>query len=664
MRRPGESRVPGALLVLCFAVWVSARGQAQQRQRPGSFIPVNPISTPSATITVVVYDQAGAPLDVLPRVSLSADSPQGPRTNIAIQQGNQWVFMNLLSGVQYEVQVEAPGFQTSRQYVNVPDGNFVSQPVEFYLVPENGRSVFGQPAGEAILAPRVQKEVQQGVKELAAKKFDSAEKHLEKALAMAPANPLVNYLMGACWLRAGKMEQAAPYLEKAVSLDPKQTEALLALGTVRYDQGNNAKAIETLKQAVESAPESWQAHWLLAAALLRSGDNQRASEEAASALKYGKDKAEAAMLIRGEALANLGKRDEARKTFSDYLQRNPHDPQADKIRAAIAELAKPPAPPAAAMQPQPPVAAPSKAKADSPAGPPPAVQPTPVARATSATPVAAPVNAPAALPAKETWAPADVDAVKPEVIPGVACQLPGILKRAGTNVAVLVANLEKFSATESFQAVEIGPNGQLSRPVAQKFSYMAFIQKVRPHLVHIEELREPDPAAHLGGEPLMSIGVPALALVFHPDYSGNFTWKCEGMGEWKGQPAWAIHFQQRPDRPLSPIAGFVTRTGDYRLGLKGRAWVAANGDQVLNLTVDLVKPLEPVQLEREHFAIDYELVTFHGQRVALWLPESIDAYFRYRGHSYHQYSRFSQFELFWTAARQRIDEPKQVAPKN
>jgi tetratricopeptide (TPR) repeat protein len=664
-RKPWRAALAaGALLIACLPCTLLA-------QKPPNLN--SSMMGPTGSITVSIRDEEGRPV-TLPStvVSIAADAPGGPMTQVLPQKGGEdWVFTGLTPGVQYVVKVEATGFATAQQFVDMPNVNYASVRVDFYLVPADRESRLAKPAGGAILAPRAQKEVQEGIKDLAANRIHSAQKHLAKALKMAPGNPLVNYLMGASWLRAGKVEEATRYLENAISLDPKQTQALVALGTVRYEQGDMAKAIELLKQAVESAPKLWRAHWLLAVAFLREANYQQAREQAQAALKYGKEQADPARLILGLALAKLDRRDNAIEMLSEYLKEHPDDRRADQIRGLIAKLRQPRRP-AAAAAPEPAVeeqqqsgVRPVAAKTGAPAPHVPAPEPDADLAAASTVAATAPTLPPLAeVPGKESWLPPDVDAEKPERISGATCHLSQILREAAGHAEELVSDLEKFSATENFQEVEIGRKGGLHRPIALKFNYLVLIKHPRPHLLYINEIRTPNPADRLAGGPLISTGVAALGLALHPDFDSDFDWKCEGMGEWKGQPAWMIHFQQRADRPPSRLHALVATSGqEYGLALKGRVWVAANGDHLLHLETDLVRPLEPVRLEREHYSIDYGLVRFHTHPVALWLPESVDAYFRYRGHTYHQYSRFSNFELFWVGTAQKIGKAKQNPQK-
>jgi hypothetical protein len=66
-----------------------------------------------------------------------------------------------------------------------------------------------------------------------------------------------------------------------------------------------------------------------------------------------------------------------------------------------------------------------------------------------------------------------------------------------------------------------------------------------------------------------------------------------------------------------------------------------------------------ITVHREHYSINYEQVAFRSHPVRLWLPESVDVYITLRGHSYHNYSRYSSFHLFWTGTKQVIGPVKQ-----
>jgi len=203
----------------------------------------------------------------------------------------------------------------------------------------------------------------------------------------------------------------------------------------------------------------------------------------------------------------------------------------------------------------------------------------------------------------------------------------------------------------------------MGRPISRQFDYLVLIDTTLPTLIQVQEVRDKESErVRLPGR-LQDMGGPVLALAFHREFQSDFEWTCEGLGKWRDQPAWIVHFQQRSDRRTSLLSSFGTASQQYALPLKGRAWVAQTGGEVLHLETDLMKPLVPVDLMREHFAINYAPVEFRSHHVVLWLPEDVDTYIQYQGHFLHYYHHFSNFKLFWVGATQQIGQPKDAEEK-
>lgn len=591
------------------------------------------------SLTVYIRSERGDSLSsVAPQIKLTSMTYDAPVPNFPQSSGDGWVFSGVGAGDTYEVEVKVDGYDTAHETVTLPPGAGASASAIVFMKKTDDRLVFRPPTGQFVLAPRAEKEVQKGLKDLQSNKIDSAQKHFQKALGMAPGNPYVNYVMGMSYLLAKQLTPAGPYLEKSVSIDPKQAPALLALGTLRFEQKNYPGAVQILVQAVQLDPSSWKAQWMLAGSYLYQKDFEHARESAERALAYGKGNANQVQLLLGEALAGLGEREKALSAFQSFLNQYPKDPNAAKVRGWIQALEKPSE---AAAQPAPAAV-------------------TPHTVATAWPGLVPPPSPPVEPPVRGNWAPPDIDAEKPFVISGAACSLPTVLHAAGEKAVQLVNNLQKFTATEEYQSVEIKRNQQLETPDTRTYGYLVFIDEPRRHVIQVHEVRNQGLTARDMPGRLADFGAPALALAFHPVYSGDFTWKCEGLGEWKDQPAWILRFEQRTDAPTSLLASFDTPSQEYALPLKGRAWISENGGQVMHLETDLTKPLEPVELQREHFAVDYQPVIFRTHKVTLWLPQNVDVYIQYQGHYLHHYHHYSQFKLFWIGSSQKIDSPKEA----
>jgi tetratricopeptide (TPR) repeat protein len=662
-------------LYLCalLALVAASAAKAQKPQKPTTG-PSTTMPTPSVirngAIDVRVFPVSGAIFTSKPTVMVTEGGFDGsPSMGVPEEIGeNEWRFEGLQAGSGYEVVVEAKGYETQRQYVILAAGSSATARVNVYLVP-NGRpeDTFARPPGHFLLSPRAQHEVDEAIRDLKSSKTAPARKHLETALKMAPSHPGVNYLMGLSYLKDHDTDKAVPYLEKSLSIDPSELQPRLALASVRYQQGRYSEAIDLLKDAVASGTGAWEAQWVLAACYLHMKNYEEARRHAEESLKADKKKASGVRLVLGEALAGLGRRPEAIKELQRFVKENSHDPEKARVLAMMEELRKP-APPS----PEPAVASSQPAPASNPAkstgtndG---ATKFRAGAKFPSRTvpPVVKPVAAPApppAVPRNEDWAPPDVDAIKPPIISSRACSLSALLKHAGRTTVSWVKDLQEFTATEEYQSVEIRRHGQVEKPFEKKFEYLVFINKPRPNTISVEEMRKPEPNLAAMGAPVVALGSPALALVFHPLFAHDYVWSCDGLGEWKGKPAWIVRFTQRTDRPTTSLQSFEQPDGSSLLPLKGMAWLSEKGDHVMHLETELVNPMPEVRLERQHFSIDYGEVAFRSHPVKLWLPESVDLYIKYRGHSYHNYARYSHFLLFWTGTEQVIGSVKQNNPQ-
>ncbi len=618
----------GALLLLstpCFANAQSAPSSLPLPDMAGSTLPLN-ISR-AGNVQVYVRTEDGEPLSTGPRVTLIRPSDSAPIPQVQKSAGDVWIFNGVEIGTVYEVQVQAPGYHTELRAVRVLDTVTASESIIVFMRSPNDELAFHPPSGQFVLAPQAEKEAQKGSADLDSGKIESAQKHLSKALAMAPDNPYVNYLMGMRFLLNDNLPAAKPYLEKSVSTDARQIPALVALGTLRFRQEDYAGAIQVLAPAARLGGSKWKVHSMLAGSYLKLADFEHAREQAEQALALGKDQAGRDQLVLGEALAGLGQSEKAVTALEAFLTQYPHDGSDPAIRAWIPDLKKP-------------------RPSTSP--------PVPIETLIAPTLVD--------LPPKENWAPPDIDAEKPFIVSSAACSLPKVLKGAGTIAAQLVTDLQQFTAHEEYESVEIKRDQGLEKPETQTFDYLVFIDKPTPDIINVQEMRNRGVSAeNMPGQ--FSDSDAALALVFHPLLQDDFAWSCEGLGEWNDKPAWIVRFEQRSDRP-NRLAAFQTGLTSVSLPLKGRAWISENGGQVMHLETDLVKAIPEIKLQREHFVIDYSPVFFQQHKVTLWVPENVDVYLQYRGRYLHHYHHFSDFKLFWTGATQKIGQPKGVTKNN
>jgi tetratricopeptide (TPR) repeat protein len=274
---------------------------------------------------------------------------------------------------------------------------------------------------------------------------------------------------------------------------------------------------------------------------------------------------------------------------------------------------------------------------------------------------------PALTPVTETsWIPPDIDQQK-LVLDSGACQLDEVIQATGERVKELVENVDRFTATEKVEHSNLSPLGLPISKEIRKFDYMVEIRPFGAHDLDVQEYRNGSVSAQQFPGHIGTIGLPTLALVFHPYYQEKYEFSCEGRGAWRGKPAWIIHFQQRTDRKSAML---IYRVGgkSFAVGLKGRAWIDTTNAQIVAIETDTMRPMPEIRLVRDHQLIEYGPVDFRNDTMHLWLPKSADWYCSLSGQRYHRRHTFSQFLLFSVDDQQKIGKPKepveQVAPKS
>jgi hypothetical protein len=257
----------------------------------------------------------------------------------------------------------------------------------------------------------------------------------------------------------------------------------------------------------------------------------------------------------------------------------------------------------------------------------------------------------------ERWIPEDVDRAVPPVASGVACSLPRVLEGAGRRIKELIENVDRFTATEILVHQEINNSGRASRPVTLKFDYLVSINERSNGFLGVDELRNRSHSLDLFPNHIATTGTPTLVLIFHPRYIGDFSTKCEGLGEWHGQPAWQVRFEQRADRP-GRISSFIVNGVTYIVNLRGRAWILADSFQVARLETDIEESIPKIRLHLNHESIEYGRVDSPNSNLQLWLPSSSELYMDFRGHRFYRKHSFTNFKIFSVDTRYEVGDPK------
>jgi tetratricopeptide (TPR) repeat protein len=581
-------------------------------------------SVSAGNFKVFVRGADGAPVDQLALVSLT--TMEGQNLQQATAHGGYAEFTGVAAG-SYNVEVVAPGYDRAVERLDLNGAG--ERVVTVALKPASDGRQARAPTSPPILAPKAKKELGKALEAMRAGKLPEARGHLDVAYHLAPGNPEVNYIFGIYSVETNDLAKAHTYFENVLNFYPKQVGALRTLGIVLLRENKPTDAVGYLQRAVEAEPASWLAHALLADACLRTNSIDESIVQAERALELGHGQAAIVQPLLARALTSRGDKERAILVLQSYLEDHPSDAAATKQLEDLRLVArvKPVSePPVANLEPMP------------------------------ATP---PVLEDSKLFLPSSWLPPDVDEKVPPVEPGAACSLNVVMKNAGERVREFVTNVDRFTATESITHETINKWGLASPPEKFKFDYLVSIEEISRGSLNVEEFRPRTYSLARFPDGVERNGLPTLVLIFHPYNAGNFEMTCEGLAHWNGGLAWQVHFRQRTDRPNTIRVYRLGQNGpSYPAALKGRAWISADSYQIVRLETDLVAPMPEIRLVADHAAVDYGPVNFRAHKVAMWLPQTAEFYYDWRGHRGHRIHRFTDYLLFSVDDKQRMSAPK------
>jgi tetratricopeptide (TPR) repeat protein len=531
----------------------------------------------------------------------------------------------------YDIEVSAVGYLTSHKEMQVISA---LNTVDLDVVLQPDPTALKLDVDEA-MPTKARKETKHGVSALKSGNLKQAQRWLDAAYQLAPANSDINFLMGYLSYQEKDFDHAQTYLGVAANLNPRDVQSLTLLGRLGLQKEDYAAASSNLEKAVAADSEYWMAHDLLAGTYLKQKKYDQARQQAELAIEKGKGGASSARLVLGQALVDLGQKQQGIEELKSYLKDSPKSPSAPQVTNPIAELERP----------------------EALAGP-----------ATGAPMVSVPLAGVDPLFASpemsftmKPWQPPGIDESKPLVAADVTCPLANVIEMSGDRVKELVTDVSRIAAIERLLHEQVDEIGNPITKETRDYNYVASITEDKPGFLAVDEYR----AAHLGladfPDQISSSGFAALALVFHPDMRDNFDMTCEGLSDWHGQSVWLVHFRQRDDRPAR-IHDYKVGAETYSVKLKGRAWITTDKFQIVRIESELVNPMKPIQLLSEHQIVEYGPVPFQRKNMELWLPKTAEIYFDFRHHRYYRRHSFDHYMLFAVDAQEKRNEPKAPAP--
>ncbi len=574
-----------------------------------------------ADVRITVLTANDAPLDRPALVQFHSASRD--TTDWQITRSSQTLFQDLPFG-RYDIQASAVGYISNRTTLDIATRSDTLE-VKLILQREPSANV----ESDAGLPSRTVREMNRAIRALNSGDLKEAQKRLEEAEKSSPSSARVKYLFGYLYFARGDFQPAQTALEQATAINPHNSPALILLGRVLLVHGQYEPAANALKRAVADEPANWVAHYLLADAFLAQYQFEQARAQAELALFHGYGDATVAKLALGEAFANLGNRAEATKALKAFLAAYPRSAATAHAQAILAWLQRPPSNPAEL----------SMDSLDDPSS------------FNVATDLL--ISSKWGLPST-SWLPPDVDGSKPPVVAGLNCPYQQVIEGAGERVKELVENVQRIAAVETILYERRDPAGNVNSSDTRKFDYSALLSE-KPNVVLVDEYRSDRYDEASLPDRIADRGFAELALVFHPSMRDGFQFTCGGLGEWHGEPAWLVRFQQHEDRPNHLQA---YRLGDvsYPVYQKGRAWIAADNFTVLRIESELIRPMPQIELTAEHMVTEYTPVAFRKTGTEFWVPQTAEVYIYFRGQRiYHKHS-FDNYMLFSVDTEEKVHE--------
>jgi hypothetical protein len=239
-----------------------------------------------------------------------------------------------------------------------------------------------------------------------------------------------------------------------------------------------------------------------------------------------------------------------------------------------------------------------------------------------------------------------------------ACPLMELMQNTSKRLEEFVENVNRISAIEVLEHERLDKHGKVVEREKHKSNYVAIIEETSPGALNVNEYRDGGGGRGSGfPRDIATLGLPLLAMIFHPSHLDEFALRCEGAGVWRDQPVWRVHFQQRKDRPA--------RISDFQLGdrivpvlLKGTAWIDAQNYQIVHLESQLLEPIPQVKLYTENQSLDYGPVQFQNSKVSMWLPQAAEINLESGGRHFHHRHIYSDYRIFSVEVGQKIGKPK------
>jgi tetratricopeptide (TPR) repeat protein len=278
-------------------------------------------------IAITVRDASGAVINAPASVKLYKNGIPSDQS----QTSHGRAFFIPRSMGEFTIAVEAAGYKAAQKDISMVVAGRME--IDVYLQRDLASNESVGIPGKAILAPDAQKALSKGAEALREGKLDQAEKELNKAAKLAPANPEVLYMQGMLYLRQRSWEKAESVLQKTDQLEPNQARVLSGLGMALCNQKKYEAAIPVLEKSVQLDPNaSWETDWALAKSYYFQGQYEPALKLAEQAHTSSHGASPQCELLLAQCLTAVGRYEDSAQVLREFLKSNGQSPEAVTAR--------------------------------------------------------------------------------------------------------------------------------------------------------------------------------------------------------------------------------------------------------------------------------------------------------------------------------------------
>ena len=284
-----------------------------------------------------VVDEGGKPVAGAAVTVAPADGSTTPLKSKTDAKG-RWSALGLTGG-QWNIDIEAPGFQPNRGIANVSELQMMP-PIRTTLqkVVEETTEV---PADEIKTAPAVPQEavdaVNAGQELMKAEKYKEAVVEFEKAMTFLPDNMSLKQVLSQAYYKSGDLPKAIAMLEAVTAADPANTALALLLTNLYLENGQLDQGRAMLQNLPAGSVTDPTVYVNIGILFLNKNNPGDAATYFSKAVDLDMTRAES-YYYRGLAQFQLKKFKEAKADFQKVVELAPESPEARDSKQMIAGI--------------------------------------------------------------------------------------------------------------------------------------------------------------------------------------------------------------------------------------------------------------------------------------------------------------------------------------